>query len=86
MSTSKSKFVHYYPMPNGLTVRLEMLLDKGPDKGYLLVQYGPETATREQFFALSHTLEFKAAMQQFSDDYGQFLKQHYPDHYARAIA
>jgi hypothetical protein len=86
MSISKSKFVGYYPMPNGLTLRLEMLLDKGPDKSCLIVQYGPETATQEQFFALRHTAAFEAAMQQFSDDYRQFLKQHYPDHYARATA
>lgn len=86
MNAPKSKFVRYYPMPNGLTVRLAMLLDKGPDKSQFLIQYGPETATKEKFFALSGTPELKAAIRQFSDDYGHFLKEHFPDDLAGARA
>ena len=79
MKTTSTKFVHYYPMPNGLTVRIAIVTCENSEKDILLIQYGPKTATQEQFFALRATPEFEDAITHFYDIYGEFLKQSHPD-------
>jgi hypothetical protein len=86
MNAPKSKFVRYYPMPNGITLCLTMLYGKDTKNRILTLQYGPETATKEQLFALSRTPELSAALMQFSDAYGEYLQQHFPDDLAGARA
>ena len=65
-------------MPNGITLRVSMRMYKLLERECLYIHYGPKTVSKEAFFALAGTPEYKAALKNFANEYAQFLKQQNP--------
>lgn len=80
MKSSTPRFTRQYPMDNGITLRLTMVMREQQDRDYMLVEYGPPTVSKAAFFALGGTPQYRGALEQFANEYAQLLKFRNPSY------
>ena len=78
MKITPNRFVRQYQVNNRIILRLTMVVQEQEEHDCMLVEYGPPTVSQEAFYALAGTPQYRMALQEFANEYQQFLAHHYP--------